>query len=297
MRGGALKFGAKCAQQRKHMNLVKHGEVKHEKRSGSDRRAELRKKFAESGLKDFCEREVVELLLTLSLANPKSGSVADAMLETFGSVRGIFEANVSELTKLGGVGESVAVSFQIIRAINTLYLRRQIESTELNGSIEPIVKLLKNRMFGCKVEVFEIAYFDKNMRMLNDGIERMETGTVSLVTFYSCKVVRSAVSRRSSSIIISHNHPSGNVGSSRSDTITTMQLSFALKCSGVKLADHIIMAPDGSYLSFMESGLFKSNESGEDVEDDGDDMYEDDIEEMEGDMEESEDGMDMGGKN
>jgi DNA repair protein RadC len=123
--GGVLEFGAKCAQQRKYVNLVKH-----EKPSGGDCRTKLRKNFAENGLKNFCEREIVEFLLALGLANQKSVSVADAMLETFESVRGIFEASVNELAKINDAVESVAAFFQFILTTGALENEDEMENIE-----------------------------------------------------------------------------------------------------------------------------------------------------------------------
>ena len=89
-------------------------------------RKRLRERFLKSGLAGFAEHEVIELLLTLAIPRADVKEPAKALLQRFGSLRGVLDAPLSELRSVAGVGEVTAIALRVIRAAATLYLQGNV---------------------------------------------------------------------------------------------------------------------------------------------------------------------------
>jgi DNA repair protein RadC len=217
-------------------------------------RSRLREKFLSSEFAGFAEHEIVELVLTLSIPRKDVKPMAKALLKTFGSIRGIFDASVDDLTGTSGIGRSTAVALKVIRAVNNLYLQEKFRDAPTFNSVDKAIELWENRLSHLKVEVVEIAYLDARLRLMKDGIERLESGTVSAAAIYPRKIAESAIRRNSSAVMLAHNHPTGPAEPSDSDERNTRNIRIALQYLDIRLIDHIIIAADGAF-SFKDHGL------------------------------------------
>ena len=94
-------------------------------------RRRLRERFLKNGLAGFAEHEVIELLLTLAIPRSDVKQPAKALLERFGSLRGVLDAPLAELRSVDGVGEAAAVGLQVVRESATLYLQQASEGAEV----------------------------------------------------------------------------------------------------------------------------------------------------------------------
>ncbi|OYV47907.1 MAG: hypothetical protein B7X06_02385, partial [Verrucomicrobia bacterium 21-51-4] len=121
---------------------------------GAGHRSRLRDRFLKTGFKGFSEHEVVELMLTLCIPRRDVKPQAKALLQQFGSLRGVFDASLEALQKMPGVGEVAAISLKIIREASTLYLESQVVQSEecLRSSVE-ISRYWRARLGGIAHEV------------------------------------------------------------------------------------------------------------------------------------------------
>jgi len=90
-------------------------------------RHRLRERFEKSGLAGFADYEVVELLLTLAIPRSDVKQPAKELIARFGNLRGILDAQLSELRAVRGLGEVAPIALRIIRAAADLYLRQRAE--------------------------------------------------------------------------------------------------------------------------------------------------------------------------
>ena len=226
-----------------------------ERRNSSEgHRDRLRKKFLNSGFTGFSEHEIVELLLTFSIPRKDVKGTAKRLLQTFGSLMGIFDADVSDVVQVKGIGQSTAVALKIIRAVNSLYLQEKFESEPTFDSVDKAVELWRNRLSCLKFEVVEVAYLDSSLRLMKNGIERLETGTVSATAFYPRKIAETAIRHDAVAVIIAHNHTTGPATPSDYDERSTRTIKTALQYLDVRLIDHIIISANDAF-SFKEHGL------------------------------------------
>jgi DNA repair protein RadC len=85
--------------------------------------------------------------------------------------------------------------------------------------------------------------------------EIVAMGTVSNVTVCPRDVFRTAIRKNATAIIVAHNHPSGNTCPSADDQALTKRLIEGAKLLGLAVLDHLIMVPDGTFLSLADKGL------------------------------------------
>jgi len=103
-------------------------------------------------------------------------------------------------------------------------------------------------------EMFFIVFLNTRNRMLDYVVHSI--GTVDSSAVYARDVIRSAVIHNASSIIICHNHPSGDPEPSACDKEITRALIAAFEIAGIKILDHIVMG-NGRYFSFQDAGLIE----------------------------------------
>jgi DNA repair protein RadC len=202
----------------------------------------------------FSQHEIVELMLTFSIPRRDVKRTAKILLKTFGSIAGIFDAEIGELEQIKGIGRATAISIKMIRAVNSLYLQEKFSSGTDIDSAEKAIALWRQRMSGLKVEVVEVAHMSSELRLMEDGIERLEEGTVASAVIYPRKIVESAMRRNSAAIMLCHNHTSGSADPSDCDERNTRALKTTLQHLDIALVDHIIISPIGAF-SFRENGL------------------------------------------
>jgi DNA repair protein RadC len=220
----------------------------------SGHRQRLRQRFLKSGLEGFAEYEVVELLLTLAIPRMDVKPIAKALLARFGSLRAILDAPVEELSKIQGVGEVSAVSLRLIRETANIYLLQTAEAQEFMGDWEVMTRFWRMKIGALPNETFNVAYLDSGLRLLRDGVETLEEGTVDRATVYPRRIMESALRRGAAVLVFAHNHPSGDVRPSKYDKVVTESLMLAAKTVSIQVMDHLIVSADKVF-SFREEGL------------------------------------------
>lgn len=217
-------------------------------------RQRLRERFLRSGFSGFADYEIVELLLTLAIPRRDVKPAAKALLARFGSVRGVLDAPAEELRRIDGLGEVAPVALRIIRETANLYLQQSAEGGEPLRDPEALVRFWRSRIGALPIEVFEVAYLDSAGRLLRDGVERLEEGTVDRATVYPRRILEAALRRNAAAIVVAHNHPNGEVGPSEQDKLLTRALHLASTTVAVRLLEHLVVSPERVF-SFREAGL------------------------------------------
>jgi DNA repair protein RadC len=220
-------------------------------------RQRLRDRFERAGFAAFAPHEVLELLLTLCIPRRDVKGPAKVLMERFGSLRGVLEASPEELRKVNGIGSVTPVAMRIIREAAALYLQQGIEGREPLNSGYRIAEFLRMRFAGQRVECVEVLHLDAGRRLMPDGIERHETGTVDQVALTPRKLVESALRRDSKSIVLVHNHPGGAACFSQADMELTWAARAATAAVEIELLDHMLVVDD-CVLSMRDEGLLES---------------------------------------
>ncbi len=204
-------------------------------------RSRLRKKYVENGIDSFPPHEVLELLLFYSYRQVDTNEIAHRLLKKFGTLTGVFEADIQSLTEVEGVGPNTAVFLKLQSDIQRYYMKEKFSKIK-NLQITPdnVGEYVQHLFYGYTDEVFYMISLNSDCELISSDI--LSRGTVNSIAVYSREVVKKALDAKASFVILAHNHPNGILAPSEADVKTTKILNDALSFINVKLIDHVIVA-------------------------------------------------------
>ena len=223
-------------------------------------RKRIREKFLKNGIDSFGKYEILELLLTYSILRKDVKPIAKELIEKFKTLDAIFKSSIDELVAadIDGFGYSSACFFKLINELpNIIYeeiLTKTLvaeESTRITNK-EILIKYLRNRIGFENIEKFYVIYLSSSNEVIK--FEIASEGTLDRSSVYFREIYKKVIQHEAKSIIIAHNHPSGNITPSKSDIELTNEIAKGLKNFGAMLIEHIIITKN-SYFSFLEEGL------------------------------------------
>ena len=232
------------------LNLIGEREV--ERPGYQGHRQRLRERFLKGGLAAFADHEVLELLLTLAIPRADVKPQAKALLRRFGSLQAVLDAPVPELRSVPGIGEVAAIGLRIIRETAASYLQRAAQGQPLLETGK-LIDFWRMRIGALRHEVFAVGYLDTGYRLLPDGVEIVQEGTLDRAAVYPREVVAGALRREAAALTLAHNHPNGNVQPSPSDRALTNAIVAVAEAVDVRVFDHVVVSPDASF-SFRAVG-------------------------------------------
>lgn len=219
-------------------------------------RRRAKDKFINGGFSDGTPpHEILEFLLFYSISRKDTKEIARKLLSKFGNLVNVFNAPISELEKVEGIGEHSAILIKLIPEIARIYNEKTLESPSTLASADEIGTYLLSRYayFG-RDEVFSVLSFDNKGKFINfNTVEKGDVGSVGVSTR---KVIEILLSTKASSAVIAHNHPGGYALPSNGDLLVTETLCRVLKSINVRLVDHIILVDD-DFVSLAQSEEFK----------------------------------------
>jgi DNA repair protein RadC len=218
-------------------------------------RKRLRKRFRESGLEGFQDHEVLELLLTLGTPRKDCKPLAWELLKRFKTLAGVFEAGLGELCEIRGVGETNAIPIRLVKAAADRFLKQRIVGKEILGTPRAVMDYLYHRLRESSREAFLVLYLDVKNRLIE--VETLFEGSLSASPVYPREVLRAVLAHQAASVILVHNHPSGDAEPSREDYAITRRLVHALAPVNVTVHEHLIIG-NNCHHSFAETGVMRT---------------------------------------
>ena len=219
-------------------------------------RERLRKRYIKSGLEGFNDYEILELLLTYSIARKDVKPIAKELIEKFGTIDEIAKSDVKSLLEVDGIGEGSAVFLKLIGDIALTLYREKIEDKDILTikSKNILLSYLRGEIGHSPREEFKILFLDISNKLI--ASETLFSGTIDKSAIYPREIVERVIKNRAKSVIFAHNHPSGNISPSKKDIELTQYMYDSLKLLEIRLLDHIIVTKN-SYFSFLEEGLIE----------------------------------------
>ncbi len=216
---------------------------------GAGHRQRLRDKFLQSGLDGFLDYEIVELLLTLGTPMKDCKQMAKAAIKMFRGLRGTLDASLDELQKIKGIGPSNAFGIKLFQAISEHYAEKKIPRKISLSSPQAVVNYLRERLGREKKEHFLVLLLNSKNHMIrcND----ISVGTLNASLVHPREVFEPAIKSSAASVILAHNHPSGDIKPSNEDLLITKKLVDSGNLLDIHVIDHIIVTKD-SYTSLKE---------------------------------------------
>lgn len=222
-------------------------------------RERLRKRFQEEGLDGFEDHQILELLLFHVIPRGDTNTTAHRLMNRFGSLSAVLEADPKDVATVEGIGEKGAAFLAMIPHVTRRYFYDRVlrDRPKLNSS-EAVADYLIPLMAGRPEEVFYVLCLDTQCRVVYPAL--ISEGTVKEAAVYPRHVVKEAIRHRAASVILAHNHPAGTAKPSQQDHNLTRLLIQALGPLDIKVLDHIIVAGDQAF-SFAREGILPAYEA------------------------------------
>ena len=204
-------------------------------------RARIRETFRKAGVDGMPDHNLLELLLFYSIPRKDTNELAHKLIETFGSLNGVFDAPYERLIEVEGMGESSALLLSLVPGICRRYIEGMSDEKKVNLSTpESVSDYIVKKYYGCKKEVFYMLCLDAVGNLINCC--KLNEGTSGTVVIDKRIMLETALRNGADKVVFVHNHPNGVAAPSRDDLELTYNFSSALSTVGIRLADHIIVA-------------------------------------------------------
>lgn len=182
-------------------------------------------------------------------------NIAQELLAKFGNIKAISQATLEELSQIKGIGLAKAAQ---IKACFELGKRQELE-LELEDidvkNPQSVVKALQAKIKDKAKEHFKLILLNTRNKII--GISTVSIGTLDSSLVHPREVFKEAIAHNAYSVILAHNHPSGDPEPSEDDITITRRLIEAGKILGIEVTDHIIISKNG-FFSFKEKGLIRT---------------------------------------
>jgi DNA repair protein RadC len=215
--------------------------------------ARPREKLLARGVAALGDAELLALLLRTGLPGKNALQLGQELLETFGGVAGLLHTTADDLKRIKGLG-GTAKRAEIIAVLELARraLSEQLREKPLFDTPQAVRDYLQLQLGGRPHEIFAVLFLDSQHRLI--ALEELFRGTLTQTSVYPREVVVRALALHAGSVVLAHNHPSGEARPSRADEALTQTLKAALALVDVRVLDHFVVTSTQA-VSMAELGL------------------------------------------
>ncbi len=222
--------------------------------SHSGHRQRMKERLLRDGLESLQEHEVLELLLFYALPYRDTNDLGHVLIDHFGSLCNVLDADYTALCKVPGITPHVATLLTLCGQTAHRYMRQcyavgtQLYNTEALGNYTI------PWFIGEKNESVLLISLDNRCKLLN--ATRVFEGSVNSTQFNLRTAVQQALQDNATQVVLAHNHPNGFAIPSAADAETTARFAQVLSMIGIRLLDHLVIAED-DFVSMAETAQYQ----------------------------------------
>ena len=214
-------------------------------------RSRLRDRVNSEGLDNFHDYQVLEYALSFVIPYKDTNPIAHELINKYGSIRAVLEADEESLKEVKGMGDVSAHFLTSIIKIYSYYERSKNNNIQIIGNPEDAYRYVKALFEGKLVEELYLILLKNNNCIFKCELVARGTSSEAKVTI---RKITDLISKyKVNNVIIAHNHPSGGINPSADDDKLTKALVTSLAINDSFLIDHIIVGSSG-YYSYRQSG-------------------------------------------
>lgn len=208
-------------------------------------RGRLRDKIRKEGLGKLLPHEVLEYYLYAFVPRRDTNALAHRLLQKFGSIAGVLDADLDALMEIDGMTANAALFFNQLPSLLVMYkMDKALASTNFlrpETAVGYLNELIGNR----PVECCAALAVDGKGTLL--GTIQFDSGRRDAVDVDTRRLVKELLRTRASGVIVAHNHPSGDVSPSKDDLDTYQMLRQALEPLHITLLDCLVVGGGRAY--------------------------------------------------
>ncbi|NMB46216.1 MAG: DNA repair protein RadC [Firmicutes bacterium] len=211
-----------------------------------------REKLLQYGPETLSNRELLAIILRVGTRHQSALAMADHLLAYFGSLRELREARCEELQAVDGIG--LAKAAQILAALELgRRVQASVRAPDVVRSPQDAANLMMEQLRYLDREVMRLIILDTKHQVI--ASPTISVGTLNASMVHPREVFKECIRRSAATVIVVHNHPSGDPSPSTEDIEVTKRLCRAGKILGIDVLDHIIIG-DNRFVSMKEEGFF-----------------------------------------
>lgn len=219
-------------------------------------RERVQEKFLSANdVENWADYELLELILMKSIPRIDVKPLAKELLKKFGTIGNVLSAKPEELTAFKYIKQSTLSLFKLIIVVNQHLMKEKMTDKPVLHIWQTVIDYCCQTLQYEKIEKFLILYLDTHGKLIERDIPQV--GTTDRVAFYPREILKKALVLGAKAVVISHNHPSGQISPSPQDLTMTVELNKVLDITGITLLDHIIVGPGRKVYSFAMHGHLK----------------------------------------
>ncbi|MEG0279274.1 MAG: DNA repair protein RadC [Morganella sp. (in: enterobacteria)] len=211
-----------------------------------------REKLIAYGASVLSDSELLAIFLRTGNRELPVRQFAEYLLDVFGSLHRLLTAGYDEFKPLKGIGDSKYCQMQAIVELSRRFFSSQFQEMQFLNSACSVKAYLHQLIMWQEREVFVVLFLNNQNQLIR--YEEMFSGTVNCVEVHPREILRVALKVNAVSVILAHNHPSGNEKPSRADLLLTKKIAQVCELVGIGVLDHLVVGKFNTF-SFAEHGL------------------------------------------
>ena len=209
-----------------------------------------RERFIKYGVNNLSNEELLSIVLKNGYKDYSVKDLSNNILKDIKDITELKYKTVNELTKIKGIGKVKAITLlSSIELGKRVYQDKDNIDIKLNSS-KLIYKYIKDKLKYKKQEYFYVLYLDTKKYLIDEKL--LFIGTLDTANVHPREIFKYAYINSSKSIILIHNHPSGDTLPSKEDILLTNKIIEIGKIMGINVIDHLIIG-NNNYYSFYDN--------------------------------------------
>lgn len=211
-----------------------------------------RERLLRYGPQSLSNSELIAIILGTGNRGENILSLSSRIIKERGGLNGLLTSTREDFMKLKGIGDAKASQLMAVVEISNRF--RSYRSGEQYRVCSPkdAAQYVMEEMRGLNQEILKVIMLDTKNKVIYE--KNVSMGSINSSIVHPREVFKEAILKNSASIIIFHNHPSGDPSPSNEDINVTRRIKESGKILGIELLDHIIIG-DGCFLSLKEKGV------------------------------------------
>lgn len=215
-------------------------------------RQRFKERFRQTGIESFADHEVIEMLLYFGIPYKNTNDLAHVLLNKFGGISDVLDADYEELVNVSGIGDHTALLIVFMRELFRRYSKDKLSQKRVYKDADSIAEYAITHYIGVTSEHVELFLFDAAGHMI-DHVTLCE-GSLSSCSVNPELLGKYIYAARAASFVICHNHPSGMLVPSDEDLIVTREIYRAFSALNKHMMGHLLIC-GGQYVDILDKAI------------------------------------------
>ncbi|WP_269915355.1 RadC family protein [Acinetobacter sp. HY1485] len=205
-----------------------------------------RERLLQQGAQSLSDAELLAIFLRSGSKQQSAVDLSRQLIQHFGSLKDVLDSSLPDLTHFNGIGDTKYVQLMAAKELGRRYIGEDyIYQKQTFDNTQKVLDFLRYELQSQKQEVFAVLCLDADFAFL--GFDILFFGTTNYCTVSINHLMRHVIQKHATHIVVAHNHPFAQAQPSQADIELTNNIQRASSLLEIKLVDHCIIAPTGSF--------------------------------------------------